>query len=306
MGSVAALKLGSGRPCRRILLAAHMDEIGLMVSGIQEGFLRIARAGGIDPRVLPAQEVVVHGRRELPGVVTSLPPHLQTGGDANKTVPIDALWIDIGLSQAQARRLVRIGDFVSIRRRVVELKNGLLAGKAFDNRVSVAAVAVCLEALTDRRHAWDVLAVATVQEETTLLGAATSAFKHVPDAAIAVDVSFGAQNGSSDVDTIPVGKGPSVSVGPNIHPKVAEKLYETAKRLEMTVHTEALPGHSGTDACAIQVAREGVPCGVVGIPLKSMHTPVETVAVKDVERAGRLLAAFVSELDEAFYTSLIA
>lgn len=309
MGSVVALKRGtqgSGRkpPRRRVMLAAHMDEIGLMVSGIQDGFLRVSRTGGVDPRVLPAQEVIVHGRRDLSGIVASLPPHLQQAGDANKTVPIDDLWIDVGLSQAQASKLVRVGDMISIRREVVELKNGLLAGKAFDNRVSVAAVAVCLEALTRRQHAWDVLAVATVQEETSFLGATTSAFKHAPDLALAIDVSFGAQSGSNDVETIPVGKGPSVSIGPNVHPKVAEKLIDVARRMELNTPIEVLPGASGTDAWPIQVAREGIPCGIVGIAIKSMHTPVETVAVKDVERAGRLLAAFITELDEDFYKSL--
>ncbi len=309
MGSVTAIKRGTPnggrkRPRRSVMLAAHMDEIGLMVSGIEKGFLRVARVGGVDPRVLLAQEVMVHGRRELPGVIASLPPHLQAGTDTTKTTPIDDLWIDVGLSEAQAGRLVRIGDVVSIRREVVTLKNDLLAGKAFDNRLSVATIAVCLEALSERQHTWDVLGVATVQEETTLLGAATSAYHHAPDLAIAIDVTFGAQNGSSETETFPLGKGPTIGVGPNVHPKIAEKLRAVAKRIEMNVHLEPMPGGSGTDALAIQVAREGIPCGIVGLPLRSMHTPVETVAVKDVERAGRLLAAFIAELDEAFYTSL--
>lgn len=305
MGNVAAIRRGSGKtPRRRVMLAAHMDEIGLMVSGIQHGFLRISPDGGVDPRVLQAQEVIVHGRRELPGVVVSTPPHLQSKADIDKTTPIENLWIDIGLSQRQAERLVRVGDLASFRREMLQLKEGLLAGKAFDNRVSVAALTVCLEMLAEQQHAWDVVAVATIQEETTLLGAATSAFKHAPDVAIAVDVSFGEQNGASETDTIPVGKGPSISLGPNLHPKVVDKLFDVARRIEMTVHTEVLPGGSGTDAWAIQIARDGIPCGLIGIPLKSMHTPVETVAVKDVERAARLLAAFISELDEAFYESL--
>jgi endoglucanase len=305
MGNVAALKRGAGkRPRRRVLLAAHMDEIGLMVSGIERGFLRVAPVGGVDPRVLLAQEVVVHGRRELPGVIASLPPHLQTGAERDKITPIDRLWIDTGLSEAQARRWVRIGDLVSIRRQVIELKNGLLAGKAFDNRASVASMIFCLEALAERRHAWDVLAVATVQEETSLLGATTSAFKHAPDAAIAIDVTFGAQNGSSDVDSFPLGGGPTVGVGPNVHPKIGERLLDVARRLEMDVRIEPMPASSGTDAWAMQIAREGVPCGVVSIPVRSMHTPVELVSVTDVERAGRLVAEFVAGLDEEFCDSL--
>jgi endoglucanase len=305
MGNLVALKRGTGRrPRRRILLAAHMDEIGLIVGGIDKGFLRVERVGGIDPRVMPAQEVVVHGRRDLPGVFASLPPHLQAATDKDKTTAIDRLWVDVGLSEARARRLVRVGDLVSIRQTVVELQNDLLAGKAFDNRVSVAAMAACLEGLVERQHRWDVMAVATVQEETTMLGAVTSAFKHAPDVAIAIDVTFGVQNGSNDVETYPLGKGPTIVIGPNAHPHIADRLRDVAKRIEMSVQVEPLPGASGTDAWAIQVAREGVPCGIVCIPLRSMHTPVETVSLKDVERAGRLLAAFIAELDEAFYKSL--
>jgi endoglucanase len=309
MGSVTAIKRGTrgSTPTvarRSVMLAAHMDEIGLIVTGVEKGFLRVAGVGGVDPRVLLAQEVIVHGRRDLPGVIASLPPHLQAGTDTSKTTPIDRLWVDIGLGDAQAKRTVRVGDVVSIRRQVSELRNDLLSGKAFDNRLSVAAIAVCLEALTERQHAWDVLGVATVQEETTMLGAFTSAYKHAPDVAIAIDVTFGAQNGSSDTETFPLGKGPTIGVGPNVHPKIADKLRDVAKRNEMGFHTEPMPGGSGTDAWGMQVAREGIPCGVIGIPLRSMHTPVEIVAVKDVERSGRLVAAFIAELDEEFYKSL--
>jgi len=283
LGSLAALKHGSGkRPRRRILLAAHMDEIGLMVAGVENGFLRVTGVGGVDPRIMLAQEVVVHG----------------------KVTPLDKVWVDTGLGDAQARRLVRVGDLISMRRGVTELKNDLLSGKAFDNRVSVAAVVVCLEALTERRHAWDIVAVATVQEEKNLLGAATSAFRHAPDIAIAIDVTFGSQNGSSEADTFPLGKGPTIGIGPNVHPKMWERLIDVGKRLELSTALEPIPGASGTDAWAMQIARGGVPCGIVGIPLRSMHTTVETVAVKDVERTGRLLAAFIAELDESFYTSL--
>lgn len=306
MGSVTAIKRGSGkRPRRRVMLAAHMDEIGLMVNDIKDGFLRVTAVGGVDPRVLLAQEVVVHGRQDLSGVIASKPPHLLRDDDQNKSVAVKQLWIDIGLSQTQARRQVQVGDLVSIRRSVVELKNDLLAGKAFDNRVSIAALIVCLEALSTQRHTWDVLSIATVQEETTMLGASTSAYKHVPDIAIVVDVTFGSQAGAGDVGTFPLGKGATIGVGPNMHPKITERLLEVARQNEMDVHIEPLPGSSGTDAWAMQVVRAGIPCGLISIPLRSMHTPVETVATKDIERAGRLLASFIVGLDDAFFDSLI-
>jgi endoglucanase len=287
------------------MLATHMDEIGLMVAGVKHGFIHLVEMGGVDARILPGQEVIVHGRRDLPGLIASTPPHLLKAAERNKVVPLDRLWIDVGLPARQVEQLVRVGDLVSLRRSVIELKNGLLAGKAFDNRASVAAVAVCLEQLQQVQHQWDVLAVATVQEELFLLGAATSAFALQPDVAIAIDVTFATQHNATDVETFALDKGPTINVGPNMHPKMTQGLRDAAKRLEQDARLEPLTGHSGTDGWAIQVAREGIPTGIVAIPIRSMHTPVETVAIADIERTGRLLAEFIRGLDEEFYQSLI-
>jgi putative aminopeptidase FrvX len=314
MGNALAICRGTDRtsaPRRSIMLATHMDEIGLMVAGIKHGFLHVVAMGGVDARILPGQEVIVHtqrgvhGPRDLPGLVASTPPHLLKAADRQKVAPLDQLWIDVGLPARQVEQLVQVGDLISLRRSVLELKNGLLAGKAFDNRASVAAVAVCLEQLQYSQHQWDVLAVATVQEEVGLLGAATSAFALRPDVAIAIDVTFATQHNASDVETFALDKGPTIDVGPNIHPKMAQGLRAAAKRLELEIRLEPLPGNSGTDGWAIQVAREGIPTGIVAIPIRSMHTPVETVAVADIERTGRLLAEFIRGLDEEFYRSLV-
>lgn len=311
MGNAVALRRGSDRtarhsapPRRSIMLATHMDEIGLMVAGVRHGFIHIVEVGDADARILPGQEVIVHGRRDLPGIVASTPPHLLKAHERSKIVSLDKLWIDVGLSARQVAQLVQVGDLISMRRAVLELKNGLLAGKAFDNRASVTAVAVCLEQLQHVQHAWDVLAVATVQEETAL-GATTSAFALQPDIAIAIDVTFGTQHGADGVETFPLGKGPTVNIGPNMHPKMTQGLLAAAKRIELEARLEPLPGNSGTDGWVIQTARSGIPTGIVAIPLRSMHTPVETVAIKDIERTGRLLAEFICGLDEEFYRSLI-
>lgn len=317
MGNALAIRRGTDRvaaprradrtaaPRRSIMLATHMDEIGLMVAGVKHGFIHLVAMGGVDARILPGQEVIVHGRRDLPGLVASTPPHLLKASERSKVVPLDQLWIDVGLPARQVEQLVRVGDLISLRRSVIELKNGLLAGKAFDNRASVAAVAVCLEQLQPVQHQWDVLAVATVQEETVLLGAATSAFALQPDVAIAIDVTFATQYNAADVETFALDKGPTINVGPNMHPRMVQGLRDAAKRLELETRLEPLTGHSGTDGWAIQVAREGIPTGIVAIPIRSMHTPVETVSVKDIERTGRLLAEFIRGLDEEFYRSLI-
>ena len=316
MGNAVALQHGTDRispqtapraapPRRSIMLATHMDEIGLMVAGVRHGFIHVVAIGGVDARILLGQEVIVHGRRDLPGLVASTPPHLLKASERSQIIPLNKLWIDVGLPARQVEQLVQVGDLISMRRTVLELKNGLLAGKAFDNRASITAVAVCLEQLQHRQHAWDVLAVATVQEEETLLGAATSAFALQPDVAIVIDVTFGTQVNANGVETFALGKGPTVNIGPNMHPKMTQGLLAAAKRIELDARLEPLPGHSGTDGWAIQTAHSGIPTGIVAIPLRSMHTPVETVAITDIERTGRLLAEFIGGLDEEFYQSLI-
>ncbi len=309
LGNAIAMRRGidwaGNQPPRRIMLASHMDQIGLMVAGVQRGFIRVAPLGGVDSTVLLGQEVIVHGRRALPGLVASTPPHLLKPGERDKIIPTDRLWIDVGLPPRQVERLVQIGDLVSLRREVVSLRGDLLAGKAFDNRASVAAVTVCLEQLQTVQHRWDVVAVATIQEEVGLLGATTAAFGLAPDVAIAIDTTYGTQHGSPDVETFALGKGPTIGVGPNMHPKMTEGLRDAAKRLDLETRLEPMNGPSGTDGWAIQVAREGIPTGIVSIPIRSMHTPVETVSVKDVERTGRLLAEFIRGLNEEFYRSLV-
>ena len=305
MGSVVGVRHGSGAaPRRKVMLSAHMDEIGLMVTGIEKGFLRITKVAGSDARVMLGQEVVVHGRRELPGVVGSRPPHVLPPDERDRVLPFDQLFVDVGLPETQVKRLVRVGDLISIRRAAFELKGGLFCGKALDDRASVAAVAVCLETLAASQHKWDVLGVASVQEETTFLGAATSAHGLQPDVAIAIDVTFGEQNGVSDTLTVGMGKGPAIGIGPNFHPELVKALVDTASKLEMPYQMEPTPGASGTDAWPIQVARDGIPTALLGIPLRYMHTPVETVSLKDVERTGKLMAAFIAHLDEEFVKTL--
>lgn len=301
LGSLIGLRHGSGpEPRPRVILAAHLDEIGLVVTSIEEGFLRIAQVGGIDNRILPGLQVIVHGQRDLVGVIGMRPPHVTPPEERDRPVPWTELFVDVGLPKDEVGKLVHVGDAISFAQELVELKGGLVAGKAFDNRTSVAAVTLALERLATTTHAWDVFAVATVQEEVGLYGAITSTYDVVPDLAVAIDVTCGQQTGASDERTFPLDEGPTIGVGPNFHPQVVERLKATADSHEVPYNIEPVPGHSGTDAWAIQVSREGVPTGLLGIPLRYMHQPVETVSVKDVERTGRLAAAFAAELEPDF------
>lgn len=305
MGSVIALKKGVGpEPRHRVMLAAHMDEIGLIVSKLDRGFLRFTQVGGFDVRTLMGQEVIVHGRRDLPGIIGSRPPHVLSADERNKPVPMDELFIDVGLMEVELGTAVRIGDLVTIRRPFIELKNGLVSGKAFDDRAAVVSVALCLDALQTLKHEWDVYAVATVQEEVGVRGATTSTYGIVPDIGIAIDVGFGKQPGVSERDAIELDKGPALTIGPNIHPAMWSELKRVADTFEIPVQVEVDPRPTGTDARAIQVTREGIPTALLSIPLRNMHTPIETLATKDLARTGRLMAQFIAGLDDAFVDRL--
>jgi putative aminopeptidase FrvX len=306
LGNVIALKRGTGpEPRPAILIATHMDEIGLIVSDLEAGFIHFQQVGGYDDRVLLGQEILVHGRRVLPGIIGARPPHVLSQKERVQPIPYDKLRIDVGLSPEDLPELVRVGDLVTMKRELIELQGGLVAGKALDNRVSVAAAVVCLGELGRMHHLWDVYAVATVQEEVGVKGAITSTFALEPDLGVAIDVTWANQPGTPEEYTYELGKGPTIGCGPNFHPKLQDALVEAAEKLELSHHLEPAARPGGTDAYAIQISREGIPAELISIPQRNMHTPVETVSVKDVERAGRLLAAFIARLDGDFLDSLV-
>lgn len=313
VGSLLGIKRGTqspaeGQPCRRVLLAAHMDEIGLLVAEVVDhkgnGFVRVASLGGVDRRQVYGQLAVIHGRRPLTGVIGARPKHMLPEDKKDRTHDYEELFIDPGLPTDLLRELVSIGDYATFHQPLRKLLNGRAAGKSLDNRASVTAVTVCLQHLQGRVHQWDVIVAATSQEETRLLGAGTSAFLMEPDVAIAIDVNFAIGPGTNDTEAFELGGGPVLGMGSNMHPGVFKELRNAARRLEMDLEEEFLPYNSGTDAAALQISRAGIPCGLVSIPLRYMHTMVETAELVDIERAGRLLAEFIAGLDESFPQTL--
>jgi endoglucanase len=305
IGSLQGLKRGAGaEPRPSILIAAHMDAIGLMVTRIRDGFLHVTEIGGIDARVLPGQLVTVHGRETVSAVVVQPPDWLIPPGERAGSTPLGNLLVDTGLPPGRVPDLVRPGDLVSFASEPVMLGKEQLAGHSLDNRASVAALTHALDLLQGRNHLWDVWAVATVQEEETLGGAMTSAYDLQPALAVAVDVTHGKGPGSPADKTFPLGDGPVLGMGPNIHPGVYRAVKAAADRIEMKTQLEAMPRHSGTDAIGIQIAQAGIPTMVVSIPLRYMHTPVEVVHLKDVTRVGRLLAEFIGGLEADFMEKL--
>jgi endoglucanase len=310
IGSLEALKKGSAAKAPKIMLAAHMDAIGMMVTQNIDGFLRVTGVGGVDARVLPGTPVTVHASgggktEELPGIVVQPPARLLPASMGDNPIPMDHLFIETGLLPKDVAAKVRVGDLVSYATEPTELAGEALAGHTLDNRASVAVVTVALDELKKKTHAWDVWAVATAQEEVSLGGAFTSAHGLRPDLAVAIDVTFAKGPGTNDWQTFPFGKGPTLGFGPNLHPFLFKQFEELAKKLEIPYQTEVIPRHSGTDAYATQVSAEGIPTMVIGIPLRYMHTAVEVVALKDIQRAGRLLAEFIAALEVDFVEKIV-
>lgn len=309
VGTVLGLKKGQGsEPRPRLLIAAHLDEIGLLVANIEEkhgfGYLRLTSLGGVDIRHVHGQIVEVHGRRTLTAVLAGPPTTMQQEERKGKPYNYEELIADVGLPYEKVQELVSIGDYVTFRQPLRKLQGRRVTGKALDNRSSVAALTLCLEHLNGRSHTWDVLAAATSQEETRLLGAYTSAHAHEPDAALAIDVTFAKAPGISGDQLLELGDGPALDLGPNVHPGMFAALQEAADAIEMKVHIETHNRASGTDGFALQVARAGIPTGIIGLPLRNMHTVVEVVDMDDVERCGRLMAEFIIRLDNQFLDNL--
>lgn len=311
IGLLRADSEGRGRGVPpRVLAAAHMDTVGLMVTRIESGgFLRVTTVGGTDRRLLLGQEVEVLGAggQWLTGIVGAKPPHLTTGEERKKLPPVEDLFVDLGRPEPEVRALVPVGAPVLYRSEVVALRNGRVSGRYLDDTVGLAAIGVALEELRHRSRQADFYAVGTVGEEVGRLpGAATAAYGVHPDLAIALDVTFGSFSEASDpTSTFALGSGPAIGIGPNCHPALTDLLREEASRAGIPFSLEVLPAHSGTDAWAMQTARGGVPTATLSIPLRYMHTPVELVDLEDVKATGRLLAGLVARATREFAEGLV-
>lgn len=303
MGSVHATLAGTGEG-PTFMLAAHIDEIGLMVTYIsEEGFLSVAAVGGVDAAILPGLRVDVHtSKGTLRGVVGRKPIHLITPDERKNVTPIDKLVIDLGLPAERVKELVRIGDVITFGVGFEEYGDGFAVSRAFDDKCGVWVAMRVMEELAEAGRAkGSYVAVATVQEEIGTRGAMTSAYGVNPDVAIAFDVTHATDYPGIEktkYGDIRCGGGPVIARGPNINPIVFERLVAAAEAEGIEYQIEAEPSVTGTDARAIQVTRGGIPCGLVSIPLRYMHTPTEVAALSDLEGAVKLLTRFALDLDE--------
>jgi len=292
-------KHGENMP--KIMLAAHIDEIGLMVKEIcEDGFLRFVSVGGVDQRILPGLEVTVHGKEALTGVIGAKPPHLQTADDAKKALEMKDMAIDVGVCGEQLKDLINVGDPITFKSPLTTLNGSMICGKSLDDRAGVAILLETMKQLDELRFEAEVYFVATVQEELGTRGAIISAFRVMPDIGIAIDVTHGDMPDAPKEETFAMDKGPIIAIGPNMHPGLSKKLMDIAKEYGIEYLVEVEAGPTGTDARAIQVSRAGVPTVLIEIPLKYMHTTVEMINIETVKQAGMLLARFISSMKEGW------
>jgi endoglucanase len=292
-----------GKAAPRVLLAGHIDEIGVMITYIDDnGFLSFAGVGGWDPQVLVGQRIRLLGRQgEVIGVIGKKPIHLLKGSEREQASKIDDLWIDIGArDKAEAQERVRVGGVGVIDAPVYELPNRRIVSRSIDDRIGAFTVAEALRLLAADRPQATVAAVATSQEEVgDFVGARTAAYSFDPQAAIAVDVTFATDHPDSNKrrqGDVRLGGGPVLERGSSNSPVVYELLLTSAEREGIPYSVSASPSATGTDADAIHLARGGVATAVVSIPNRYMHSPNEMIQLDDVEQAARLIAAFVRSL----------
>jgi putative aminopeptidase FrvX len=295
--SVAVLNKGGGP---RLMLAAHADEIAMSVNHVTaEGFIHVRRMGGIDPAITKAQRVTIHSRTgPVFGVVGNVAPHLTRGESEPKAPKIHELFIDIGVSSKdEALKLVRVGDPITLNDRFEMLRGDLAVARAFDNRIGTFAVAEALRLLQpvrDRLNV-EVCAVANVQEEVGLLGARQIAYSLNPSVALVVDVTHATDYPTVDPrqhGDIHLGKGPTLTHGGCNHPAVLERIEAVAAEKGIPLQHEAMSATSGTDTDVIFWTRGGIPSGLISLPNRYMHSPVEVVNLRDLEQIPELMAGF--------------
>lgn len=292
-GSVIGnLGVKGGKP--HILLDAHIDRIGLVVTYITEdGFLKVSGCGGIDRRLLYAQQVTVLGRKPVRGVVCAMPPHLEK--DESKVPEMEDICIDIGMTKEQAEQAVSLGDKIVFSVHCEKMQGDRITGASLDDRSGVAAILRALELLKGEPLKCGLTVLFSAQEEVGERGAKTAAFDIEPDIALAVDVSFALTSDDKEEKCGKLGKGCMIGFSPVLERGLSEQIRGIAEREKMPYQIEIMSGETGTNADQFSVNKGGAKAVTLSIPLKYMHTPVEVISLADVENTARLIAAYVKE-----------
>ena len=291
MGNVLGVRRSKTPGAPKLLLDAHLDEIGLIVTGVEDGFLRFRSIGGVDPRMLPGRELVVLTDPPLRGLVAC-----PAGGDENKSVPLNELYVDVGLSQEEAERAVPVGTPMVYRAGCFPLGEDQMCGKSMDDRACFVTLLRAAELLRDRELDVELHIMGSTREEVSGAGAVVGTWAVAPDFCVAVDVTHGKTPDGPADKTFDLGGGPAIGVGPNMTRWMTERMIDKAREHSIPYQLEIMSGHTGTNGWEMQISREGVATSVLSLPLKYMHTPVETLSLADMEGVAQLLAAFTENL----------
>lgn len=276
------------------LLDAHLDEIGLIVTDItDDGFIKFSNCGGIDARPLPAMEVSVWGREEVKGVISTLPPHLQSASDEKKIPKLSELAIDTGLTKDKLEKLVSLGDRITFKRNFTPLLNGLVSASCLDDRSGVAAILMCLDEL--KNLGCKVTVMFSSQEEVGTRGAKVGPYAKSVDEAISVDVSFALTPGCDKSECGELSKGAMIGFSPILDKELSRKLVDAAEKNNIPYQCEIMSGRTGTNADVISISEKGIKTALISIPEKYMHQRVEVVDTADVESVSRLICAYIKE-----------
>lgn len=297
LGSLVGVRRCGKPGAKKLLLDAHLDEVGLVVTGHKDGFLRF-KANGVDPRMLPDREVLILTDPPMLGVVACLPPHVLSAEDREKAPEIKDLLIDTGLAQEEAERRIPIGTPMVYRTDFTALGERQVCTKALDDRSCFAVLLRAAELLLDEELDVDLYVLGSVCEETGGVGAQVGAQGLAPDFCVAVDVTHGRTPDAPKGETFVMGGGPVVGIGPNMARWMTRRLLDKAGELDMAVQKEVMEGSTGTNGWEMQIANEGIATAILSVPLKYMHTPVEVVERGDLEDCARLLAAFTRGIGE--------
>lgn len=280
-----------GKP--HILLDAHIDQIGLIVTYITEdGFIKVGNCGGLDARLTAAQQVTIHGKYDIRGVIASLPPHLSDESE-EEVSKIENVVIDAGMSKEELEKIVSLGDRITFVSKFCELLDGKVTGGALDDRAGVTAILAALDIISKNEIPCSLTVLFSTQEEIGERGAKIAAFAVNPDIAIAVDVGFGFTEGEERSKCGILGNGGMIGISPSLDNELSDDLVYLAEKAGIPFQFEVMNGLSGTNADQFSVSGNGVRAVTLSIPLKYMHTPVEVVDISDVENVGKLLAEFV-------------
>lgn len=297
LGNVYGFRRCGREGAKTLLLDAHLDQIGFLVTEVLEGgFLRFAPVGGVDPRMLLGNEVMILTEEPLYGVIACMPPHLLKAGEQDKAVPVEEMMIDTGFTDAKGK--IAVGTPVVFAQQPVQLSGDTVTGKCLDDRAGVAAILLAMEKLAaEQTLACDIAVLISAQEEVTGLGAQGGAFTVQPDYAIAVDVTHGKTPDGPSEGVFELGSGAAVGMGPNFHRGLTNMLLRTAKTWDIPYTLEVMEGNTGTNAWTIQIVAHGVATALLSIPERYMHTPIETIRLSDLEAVSELIYRFARRFD---------